>query len=455
MFRTLRGVCLSLSTLLYVVLPVTGAVPATRQTLLSLPFASPPQVSEEGRLVEVRLFVALDGSPEWTLAGQTSPEAGRFVYRARRDGDYQFLLQAIFAAENGATHANELCRRRIVVDTKPPRVMLKGDRGPDGQVTVSWRAEDANLAENGARLLYRLGFDGAWQPVAIDQAGVLRNGQGETGRVTWWVGETDSPIAVRGEFADCAGNIAVGHYQVGASDSTETLPVQPVSTVDDSAPTRRHVLGSREIEVEYDIAGIRPEQVCEVQLWITRDGGGHWELLASDPDRTSPIAARIEEEGRYGLRIVARADCGQETFLPAAGTLPEFSLEIDLTTPEVRLTSARWEEEKGTFRVSWEATDARFSGAPISLFCGPSPEGPWTELVSGHPNTGVLVCPAPRPADTAVFVRIEAVDEAGNVGYHVAEYPAPFDVAPPTARIRAIRPASRIASRSGESAQRR
>jgi hypothetical protein len=426
-----------------------AVVPATRQTLLSLPFSLPEDELNRQYPDEILLFVALNGNPNWDFVSRTTPDAGRFVYRARVDGEYQFLIQAAFRAEDGTPYTRTLGRRQVLVDTRPPRVLLKGDRRAGGEVSVAWQVEDRSLADDSLKLTYRVGSDGHWQPVAIDRGGVMRTEQTESGRVKWWVGESDRTIEVRGEFTDRAGNLAVCHCQLESGTEDRAAPIQSVSRVGQSTPTRPSVIRSLEFDVEYDIEGIPPEAVRDVELWVTPDEGATWLHLASDPDRTSPVTARLQAEGRYGFRIVARADEGEATFAPASGTPPEFLVEIDVTPPDVRPTSARREED-GALRVTWEATDARMGGDPISLFFGPSPAGPWTELVTRHPNTGVFSCPSGPRTNEAVFLRIEATDEAGNVGSCVADHPIPFEIAPPTARIRSIRPLERATARSGQ-----
>ena len=433
-------------------------MPATRQTLLSVPFreyaaGSSEARPHEARPHEVRLFVASDDNPAWNLVSRAASGAGRFIFRARRDGRYRFLIQGVFQDAGGARFTKTLARRGVLVDTCPPQVMLKGDRGSDGQVTVSWRAADPHLADDALKLVYRIAPDGPWQPVAVDRAGVLRSGEGESGRVTWWVPKTAEVIDVRAEFVDRAGNMAVGHCQLRTHGSeSQGPPVQTAAASDRVSESRLPVLRSLEFEVDYRIEGTRPDRVREVQLWITPDEGAHWSLLASDPDRTSPIAAHVEREGRYGFRIVARGAEGGAAVTPTAGTLPELCLEFDRTPPSVRLTSAR--HEQGMLALSWEAVDSRLGSRPISLYCGPSRDGPWTELATNHANTGSLTHRL-ETGKAPDFLRIEATDEAGNVGVDVAAYPMPPRVQGPTARIRVVRPRSRTAEHQGNGRSRR
>ena len=430
--------------------PLVGAMPTTRQTLLSIPFPVPAATEQGETPTEVRLFVAIDGASEWTFVSKTSPNSGRFIYRAREDATYCFLVQAVFQSSNGAHKSKVLCNRGVLVDTNPPHVTLKGARGNGGQITVSWRAEDTNLAENTTKLLYRIGPENQWQSVAIDRGGVLRNQQGESGRVTWWVPDTQKPIDIRGEFTDQAGNMAVGHYRLQTDDQNEGGPqAQQVSAPTRPTQKRPPVLRTLDFELEYDVDGIRPEQIREVQLWGTSDEGTHWQLIASDPDCTSPISASVKREGRYGFRIVAAAADGVSTFRPTAGTVPEICLEFDHTPPLIRFTSAQFKDEE-ELAITWEATDSRLGHLPVSLFRGPSLNGPWTELASNRPNTGVLDCQW-KSSKTPSFLRIDVIDEAGNIGSQVSAYPVPFEIPSPVARIREVRPRSQTATRQHDS----
>ena len=70
----------------------------------------------------------------------------------------------------------------------------------------------------------------------------------------------------------------------------------------------------------------------------------------------------------------------------------------------------------GTFTVHFTAKDPHLRARPISVLYSANKDGPWTELLTNQENTGSCRCPT-RGLPFEFYVRVEAVDEAGNKGF--------------------------------------
>jgi hypothetical protein len=60
-------------------------------------FRIPFNISEQGRnqLKEVQLWVSEDSGFSWKAASKTTPDLGKFTFRARRDGEYWFAVRTV------------------------------------------------------------------------------------------------------------------------------------------------------------------------------------------------------------------------------------------------------------------------------------------------------------------------------------------------------------------------
>src|SRR6185436_2056455 len=82
-------------------------------------------------------------------------------------------------------------------------------------------------------------------------------------------------------------------------------------------------VGSRTFELEYQLENVGRWGVSRVELWGTRNGGQTWRRYTEDSDLRSPMRVTVEDEGRYGFRILAEAAGGTPPAPPQPGDKPE------------------------------------------------------------------------------------------------------------------------------------
>lgn len=181
-------------------------------------------------------------------------------------------------------------------------------------------------------------------------------------------------------------------------------------------------IGSKRFRLPYGIDTIDPSGVGRVDLWMTRDDGQTWNNYGTDPDSQSPFPVEIDEnDGRYGFRIVVHSKEGLSGLGPASGDDADIWVNIDTMPPIVQIKSVPYGrgEEKGRLVINYSANDNFLSLRPISLFYSATPEGPWTLIESGLRNEQRYVWKVDPQAPKTLYLKIEAIDRAQNVGVHV------------------------------------
>lgn len=203
------------------------------------------------------------------------------------------------------------------------------------------------------------------------------------------------------------------------------------------------LVNSTEFEFDYELEETGRWGVAKVELWGTDDGGESWRRYAIDSDRQSPIHVQTPGEGEYGFRLLVESIGGLAPATPRPGDRPEATVGVDLRRPRVVLRGAR--QGDGYFGdqliIDWDADDEHLAGRPIDLFYSSRATGPWVPVATNLPNTGRHSWRLQRHLPSRMHLRLEARDEAGNVGAAVT--PSPIEIAVPNAsgKLRAVRPA--------------
>jgi hypothetical protein len=201
------------------------------------------------------------------------------------------------------------------------------------------------------------------------------------------------------------------------------------------APVVR-VVGSKRIHLQYELAGVGPSGIDQLELWCTRDGG-HWVKHSIEHHTRPPYVLDVDEDDLYGFTLVAHSGAGVCSKPPRAGDPPQVWVEVDTTPPTVRLLDARIERDANgrQLTVLWKATDKNFGARPITISYASQPDRPWTPLAMHVENSGRCACPLSDALPHRFFLRVEAVDLAGNRATAQTRAPILDDAAQPTASI--------------------
>jgi hypothetical protein len=211
----------------------------------------------------------------------------------------------------------------------------------------------------------------------------------------------------------------------------ESPPVKGVlleEAVEKPAPAGPPVrlVGGKRVRIAFAIEGGEPAGTA-VELWYTRDGRT-WTRDAGAAQRHSPYVMELKEEGVFGLVLVA---AGGEAARPAPGDVPQAWVAVDWTRPVVALRGVDFDAARRRVRVRWTVADANLGPRPVTVSWAETAAGPWTPLAAGLANNGSYEGALPRDLPRRFFVRVEATDQAGNVGE--ARTPNPVALQPSAA----------------------
>ena len=195
---------------------------------------------------------------------------------------------------------------------------------------------------------------------------------------------------------------------------------------------------SERFSLDYVLEAVDARGVEAVELYGSVDEGASWKLWGRDPDRQSPFDIETREEGVFSYRIVVVGRSGLASTRPLAGDLPDMVVVVDKQAPEVRISGARYGEGDriGALVIRYDVVDANLKERPITLAFSENPDGPWTTVAGGLRNDGDYVWPADPGLPRAFYLRLDAMDKAGNVGTYILDKPIDAQGLAPRARIR-------------------
>jgi hypothetical protein len=198
---------------------------------------------------------------------------------------------------------------------------------------------------------------------------------------------------------------------------------------------------SDRIRLRYRVRDVGPSGVSDVELWCTKDGGP-WSKRCDMQPQWDSYLLRAEGEGVYGFTVIARTGRGLSRRPPRQGELPQVVVEVDQTKPVVEGVRVAWagEAERAAVRVTWSARDKNLAPHPISVYYAANEVGPWTVIARGLEDDGRYTWEPPPGLPPCCWVRVEALDAAGNVG--VAQAAVPPRDAPPSAA--AVPPVAKV-----------
>ena len=198
--------------------------------------------------------------------------------------------------------------------------------------------------------------------------------------------------------------------------------------------------GSRAFSLEYGIENDLGVPVRTVELWGTSDAGKTWDYWGDDPDRTTPFDIEVEADGLFGFRMVIVGNNGLAQNRPKNGDDADAWVKVDTVSPKVRIQSALYGRgpEAGSLIIEYLAIDPDFGDRPISLYYAPTSDGPWQEITSGLTNSGKYAWAANPNLPPEIFLKVKAIDAAGNASEHTMDIPIKVQGIAPRGKIRGI-----------------
>jgi hypothetical protein len=196
------------------------------------------------------------------------------------------------------------------------------------------------------------------------------------------------------------------------------------------------MVNKKRIQFNFNISDVGPSKVKAVEVWYTVQGRGGWQKYEKEYSSEGPFEIDVDGEGRYGFTLVAVSGVGHAEARPQASDSPQVWVEVDLTPPAVQLVGIEvgTGPEKGTITIEWRATDKFLAAQPITLSYGTA-EGQWIPFASNIANSGRFVWRMPEGLPYQFPIRVDAIDQAGNVGTDKTKKDVIVDLSIPKARV--------------------
>jgi hypothetical protein len=206
------------------------------------------------------------------------------------------------------------------------------------------------------------------------------------------------------------------------------------------AGERPRFTAKKRFKLEYDADDVPTDDIADVELWGTHDGGKTWLKWGTDPDKLSPIDVEVETEGVFGFRIVIVHHSGIAGHTPRAGDSADIWIGVDGTLPTVRLGNIAYGKrfDAGKLQIQWQAADDWLGPRPITLLYSPSADGPWNKVAESLENSGEYLWRVEPSVPRRIHLKIEVRDEAGNLAEDKTAEPIELEGLAPRGRIRGL-----------------
>jgi hypothetical protein len=217
--------------------------------------------------------------------------------------------------------------------------------------------------------------------------------------------------------------------------SRNTTSALKPSEIEKPAAGSHTVINTRTCSINYQLDG-GARLTNRTDFWASADAGRTWTKLQDASHGVPPAKLTMPGDGVYGIRI--RPGGGNKP--PEQGEEPDCVIEIDTTNPAVNLLPPTFTAEDRTMILTWTAADTNLLSNSISLYYSQGKDGPWEVIVSGYKNEGVYRWTVPTTLTGPVYLRLEAMDRAGNVGRMELPSPVAIDVGKQRVKVIGVGP---------------
>ena len=416
-------------------------------------FPVPPAVlSDAPKPVKLRLYSAPPGG-EFRLAVERNAgdldkiadgKPPGFNYTAKGDGEEEFAVQLVYASGDVDTERNKLqAQKRIMFDTRPPDIQVTAR----GNATLDWAITDDNSDASSVSVqARRSGSD--WKTMSRDFR--LQDSY------SW--PDVNGEIEVRVRAKDKAGNESVSRIvrlsSSGGRDGLRTGAPDPTGDLrvprrDDLPGTPQIVYrGTKDLTIKPKIMNVTRSGVRAVHLFVKPMDApnAEWKLASkqdvaiafeqADPQVSMPFMA--PEDGRYGFIVIPESGAKLREPDPAKNATPQYLVQVDTQKPTVKVRDVQVTPGVNGPKVEilWDAIDPNMMPDPIVIEYAPTQDFANPKMIVAKiPNSRRYTWEVADKTIYKFFVRVRAVDQAGNSGEHVYEKEVNIDLDRPSATI--------------------
>jgi hypothetical protein len=463
-------------------LPAASQGAATKKTFTkNTTFNLPIQMDERTRssLREVQLYVK-SGASDWVRQEVVGPQTPFFTYKVPQDGEYWFALVTVDRA--GKAEPSDINAKppalRVVVDTRGP--VLETALAIDGNEPVlRVNVIDANpdlqsiravvLTEQGDRALAPLpGQPNCFRLSSVDLNLTLRVTAADlSGNITSKdiagrelvppnglvrndgassVLPVSSPSPALTPPPGLPGALPQGSFAPPTFSPPPSFnPAPPPGNINSTVyrpamdtsdrPANRKIINTTHASIDYRIDTVGPSGIGRVDIYLTPDKGQNWTKVAEDTDKRTPAEIDLPGEGLFGIRLAITNGNGFGGRAPKAGDRPSFFIEVDATSPFVQLQPIDMVAGSGAIDIRWTASDNNMAAEPVTISYRTRADASWQPVVRNIKNDGVYRWAFPRDIGPQFFLKLEVVDQAGNVTKVETPTPILLDQTEPEATL--------------------
>jgi hypothetical protein len=421
--------------------------------VFSIPFTLP---ARDVRML--KLYISTNQGATWDPYMSAGPTDRGFNVRVEHDGTFWFAIQTSYA-DNTTSPANisQLKVEQIViVDREPPQINLRSTppeplSGNEVKVGVTWDVRDEHLDLNNIRLEGRWPGQVYWTPIQNSPAGKALPAQGQD----FWRLPQSQRMEVRLRAMDKAGNAAEQMVTLGSNvgQMTGGTGFNDGGRGGMVPSPNIYYVNKRTVTLDFEIKKRPPSGLEAVELWVTRNRQD-WQKSPTEnpvPAETAQKATVTYEapaDGLYGFMIVARSKAKLSSGEPSKGSEPSIWVEVDTEPPkidqfDVRIGSG---QESRSLVFNWKVTDKNLTHESIILeYAKDQSASKWEEIghdldFNARDGTGRYVWAKPEGEPYQFFVRIRAIDRAGNTSVKAVDKPIVFDFTRPEVEIKGVEP---------------
>jgi hypothetical protein len=226
-----------------------------------------------------------------------------------------------------------------------------------------------------------------------------------------------------------------------ATANTGSSPLSPTGSfrAPVNGPAAQEITNSTQVTLDYEVTHKGPSGVKKVELYLTADEGRTWQRYQEDRSARPPMTVNLPGEGIYGLRLIITSGAGLARKAPQPGDLPQMRIEVDTTPPAVRLFPPQPDPTRpGTLLLTWNANDRNLAANPITLQYSERPDGPWQIIAKELTNSGRYPWLLPPNTPPRVYLKLVALDAAGNEGVDQTPEAVVIDPVEPEGQIKGI-----------------
>jgi len=217
--------------------------------------------------------------------------------------------------------------------------------------------------------------------------------------------------------------------------------VMPASLEVRPPATAVRMVNSKRVTLNYRVNDVGPSGVSAVDVWYTQDSR-IWKKFDGTGHTRPPCIVEVNDEGLYGFTLLARNGLGVGKPPPQPGDMPQVWVEVDVTKPIVHLLGVETgvSGRSTNVLIRWSAADKNLAPRPITLSYADNSKGPWMPIAANLENTERYVWQLPSNPPPRFYIRVEANDQAGNIGMAQSGEPVSLDLAQPTVSILTVEP---------------